>query len=301
MNTHIKILLLEDNPGDVRMIREMLLDIEGVGFETENIEKLSEGLQRLSEVQFDALLLDLSLPDSDGMETLLKVISQFPELPVIVLTSLADEQAGVRAVHQGAQDYLTKGEINSDLLIRSIRYAIERKRLLSEMRNLSLRDHLTGLYNRRGFFALTEQRFKLARRENTRLLFIIADLDGLKTINDTYGHELGDHAIKDAADILKDTFRESDIIGRIGGDEFAIVVAENVPASAETVTARLRGKIDEFKKEHLRHYQLSISIGIAHCDPASSCSIDEMLANADELMYQQKKAKYTDGASQKAE
>jgi two-component system cell cycle response regulator len=299
MNTHIKILLLEDNPGDVRMIREMLLDIEGVGFETENIEKLSEGLQRLSEVQFDALLLDLSLPDSDGMETLLKVISQFPELPVIVLTSLADEQAGVRAVHQGAQDYLTKGEINSDLLIRSIRYAIERKRLLSEMRNLSLRDHLTGLYNRRGFFALTEQRFKLARRENTRLLFIIADLDGLKTINDTYGHELGDHAIKDAADILKDTFRESDIIGRIGGDEFAIVVAENVPASAETVTARLRGKIDEFKKEHLRHYQLSISIGIAHCDPASSCSIDEMLANADELMYQQKKANYTDGASQK--
>jgi two-component system cell cycle response regulator len=301
MNTHIKILLLEDNPGDVRMIREMLLDIEGVGFETENIEKLSEGLQRLSEVQFDALLLDLSLPDSDGMETLLKVISQFPELPVIVLTSLADEQAGVRAVHQGAQDYLTKGEINSDLLIRSIRYAIERKRLLSEMRNLSLRDHLTGLYNRRGFFALTEQRFKLARRENTRLLFIIADLDGLKTINDTYGHELGDHAIKDAADILKDTFRESDIIGRIGGDEFAIVVAENVPASAETVTARLRGKIDEFKKEHLRHYQLSISIGIAHCDPASSCSIDEMLANADELMYQQKKAKYTDEASRKTD
>ena len=258
-------------------------------------------MKRLSEVKFDALLLDLGLPDSNGMETLVKVISQYPELPVIVLTGLADEQAGVRAVHQGAQDYLTKGEINSDLLIRSIRYAIERKRLLTEMRNLSLRDHLTGLYNRRGFFALTEQRFKVARRENTRLLFIIADLDGLKTINDTYGHELGDHAIRDAADILKDTFRESDIIGRIGGDEFAIVVAENVPESAETVTSRIRDKIAAFKKEHIRHYQLSISIGIAHCDPASSCSIDEMLANADELMYQQKKAKYTDSASQKTE
>ena len=300
MDTAIKILLIEDNPGDVRMIREMLSDIKGARFHTESAEKLSEGLKRLSEVKFDALLLDLGLPDSNGMETLLRVISQYPELPVIVLTGLADEQAGVRAVHQGAQDYLTKGETNSDLLIRSIRYAIERKRLLTEMRNLSLRDHLTGLYNRRGFFALAEQRFKVARRENTRLLFIIADLDGLKAINDTYGHELGDHALKDAADILKDTFRESDIIGRIGGDEFAIVVAENVPESAETVTSRIRDKIAAFKKEHIRHYQLSISIGIAHCDPASSCSIDEMLANADELMYQQKKAKYTD-APQKAD
>jgi len=301
MNTDIKILLIEDNPGDVRMIREMLLEIERLRFETESIVKLSEGLKRLSEVKFDALLLDLGLPDSNGMETLVKVISQYPELPVIVLTGLADEQAGVRAVHQGAQDYLTKGEINSDLLIRSIRYAIERKRLLTEMRNLSLRDELTGLYNRRGFFALAEQRFKVARRENTRLLFIIADIDGLKAINDTYGHELGDHAITDAADILKDTFRESDIIGRIGGDEFAIVVDENVPESAETVTARIRAKIDAFIKEHVRHYQLSISIGIAHCDPASSCSIDEMLANADELMYQQKKAKYGDSASQKTD
>lgn len=299
MNTHIKILLVEDNAGDIRIIREMLLDIGGVRFEMESINKLTEGLKRLSEVEFDALLLDLGLPDSNGMETLTKVISQYPELPVIVLTGLADAQAGVRAVHQGAQDYLTKGEISSNLLNRSIRYAIERKRLLTEMRNLSLRDHLTGLYNRRGFFALAEQRFKVARRENTRLLFIIADLDGLKAINDTYGHELGDNAIRDAADILKDTFRESDIIGRIGGDEFAIVVAENVPESAETVTARLHDKINAFKREHVRHYQLSISIGIAHCAPSSSCSIDEMLANADELMYQQKKAKYKGGSSQK--
>jgi len=301
MNTHIKILLVEDNAGDVRMIQELLLDVEGIWFETESINTLTEGLKRLSEVKFDTLLLDLGLPDSNGMETLMRVISQYPELPVIVLTGLADAQGGVRAVHQGAQDYLTKGEINSDLLIRSIRYAIERKRLLTEMRNLSLRDDLTGLYNRRGFFALAEQRFKVARRENTQLLFIIADIDGLKNINDSFGHELGDHAIRDAAGILKDTFRESDIIGRIGGDEFAIVVAENVPESAETVTARIHDKINAFKKEHVRHYQLSISIGIAHCDPSFSCSIDEMLANADELMYQQKKAKYTDSASQKTD
>jgi two-component system, cell cycle response regulator len=301
MNTHIRILLVEDNAGDVRMIREMLFDIGEVRFETESINILADGIKRLSEVKFDALLLDLGLPDSNGMETLMRVVSQYPDLPVIVLTGLADAQAGIQAVHKGAQDYLTKGEISSDLLNRSIRYAIERKRLLTEMRNLSLLDHLTGLYNRRGFFALTEQRFKVARRENTRLLFIIADLDGLKAINDTYGHELGDHAIKDAADILKDTFRESDIIGRIGGDEFAIVVAENVPESAETVTARLSNKIEAFKKEHLRHYQLSISIGIAHCDPASSCSIDEMLANADELMYQQKKSKYGKSTSEKTD
>jgi PleD family two-component response regulator len=186
MNNHLKILLIEDNAGDARLIQEMLKDIETASFESEWVSSLSAGLKRLSEIHFDALLLDLGLPDSKGIETLEQLLSQAPEVPVIVLTGLADEMIGIEAVHKGAQDYLVKGPVSSDLLVRAIRYAIERKRLISELRNLSLRDDLTGLYNRRGFFAVAEQQWKMAKRSKTGLLLILADLDGMKQINDTF-------------------------------------------------------------------------------------------------------------------
>ncbi len=291
MNNHIKLILVEDNSGDARLIREMLKDAGPEIFECEWVNNLSSGLKRLSETKFDALLLDLGLPDSDGIGTLEKLLSQAPEVPIIVLTGLADDVTGVEAVQKGAQDYLVKGSVSSDLLLRAVRYAIERKKLMLELRNLSLLDDLTGLYNRRGFFTLAEQQIRSAERENNGLFFIVADLDGLKEINDTYGHEEGDLAIKDAAKILKETFRDADVIGRIGGDEFAIVASEKNPASVKNITDRIQNKIDSPGQKTKRRYKLSISIGLAHSNPQTSCSIDKMLAEADRLMYREKKKK----------
>ncbi len=291
MDSHLKILLVEDNDADVSLIREMLRDAGPEMFELERADRLEAGLLRISEKKYDALLLDLGLPDSQGIAAIEKILTESPEIPVIVLTGLADEKTGVEAVHKGAQDYLVKGSVNGDLLIRSIRYSIERKRLMTELHNLSLLDDLTGLYNRRGFFALAEQQMRLARRETKNIVVVIADLDGLKLINDSLGHVVGDMALKDASSALKETFRESDIIGRIGGDEFAVSMIEELPAGNDVVIARLRKALKEFSEQADRPFILSLSIGIARCEPESVCSIDDLLREADKLMYEDKSSK----------
>jgi diguanylate cyclase (GGDEF)-like protein len=459
----IKVLLIEDSPGDAGLIKEMLKDTDAARFELEHVDKLSTGLERLGKEGFDVLLLDLGLPDSTGIKTLEKVLNQAAEVPVIVLTGLADEEVGIKAVQEGAQDYLVKGPVDSNVLIRAIRYAIERKRmekalswelglnsviadissaLLSEqsfliedisflvldhssrltrsrfgfvgyidpnsgymvsptmtrdiwdkcqvkdksiifkklrglwgwvldnrqplltntpledprssgippghlpirrflsapaliggklvglialansdcnyterdldlttrmasfyavalhrkrieeeLRNLSIRDELTGLYNRRGFFTLAQQQWKLAKRSKRGLLLVIADLDGLKKVNDTFGHEEGDRSLKDTADILKETYRESDIVGRIGGDEFAVIMLEDSKASDGVLSARLQETLDSINAKNGRRYNLSISIGVARCDPESPCPIDDLMSKADALMYEQKRRK----------
>lgn len=125
----LTILLIEDNPGDVRLIREMLAEARHVRFEVKNADYLSEGLKQLKEETIDGVLLDLSLPDSQGLDTLTKVHSEAPDIPIIVLTGLDDEILGVEAVHQGAQDYLVKGQVDANLLTRTLRHATERKRI----------------------------------------------------------------------------------------------------------------------------------------------------------------------------
>ena len=125
----IKILLVEDNPGDLKIIQEMLKESQYTPFKLTHAPKLKDGLKTLQNNKFDVIILDLNLPDSEGLDTFLQILSKHPELPIIILTGLSDEEMGINAVKQGAQDYLVKGEFNGKLLARSINYAIERKRL----------------------------------------------------------------------------------------------------------------------------------------------------------------------------
>jgi len=135
-NEPTRILLIEDNPGDVRLIQEMLKEAAGATFEVVCVERLSTGLEHLSEGGIDILLLDLGLPDSQGVDTFAKVHGEAPQVPIIVLTGLDDDVVAVTAVGAGAQDYLVKGQVDGSLLVRSIRYAIERKRAEEEIRKL---------------------------------------------------------------------------------------------------------------------------------------------------------------------
>jgi diguanylate cyclase (GGDEF)-like protein/PAS domain S-box-containing protein len=167
----------------------------------------------------------------------------------------------------------------------------ERKRMEEELRSLSLRDELTGLYNRRGFMTLADRELKMADRLKRRIFVLYADLDGLKVINDTLGHEEGDRAIKETAVILKDTFRNSDIIGRIGGDEFVIIPIGTEGDNLDVITSRLQKNIDIQNEKINRNYKLSLSIGIAYYDPKNPITIDELLTMADALMYEQKRNK----------
>jgi diguanylate cyclase (GGDEF)-like protein len=287
----IRILLIEDNPGDVRLIQEALAEAHSASFELECEERLDRGLERLSRGKIDVVLLDLSLPDSWGLDTVSKAHAQAPEVPLIVMTGSEDEDLGVKAVQVGAQDYLVKGEMDSNVIARSIRYAIERQRILAELRNLSLVDELTGLYNRRGFQILAHQQVYLIHQAKMQMVLLFADLDNMKQINDNFGHHTGDQALAETANILKATFRKLDIIARIGGDEFAILAVGTPRASAETILKRLQNNFKEHNAKAEHPYKLSLSVGIAFYDPKSPCSIEELMGRADALMYEHKRAK----------
>lgn len=124
----IKILLIEDNPGDARLLQELLGEVTIVQFQLKRVDRLSQGIELLHQESFDLVLLDLSLPDSQGLDSFIRLRDRIPRVPIVVITGLNDETLALRAVQEGAQDYLLKGQLTSDLLARSIRYAIERHR-----------------------------------------------------------------------------------------------------------------------------------------------------------------------------
>lgn len=168
----------------------------------------------------------------------------------------------------------------------------ERKAHEEELRRQALNDDLTGLFNRRGFMTLADQQLKLARRNpDNGLLLFYADLDGLKQINDRFGHDEGSQAIRNAAHLLKQSFRLSDILARIGGDEFAVLVIESTDSTVEVITRRLLEKVERFNQKKIYPYDLSVSIGMARFNPHGDEGIAELMARADARMYTQKRAK----------
>lgn len=159
-----------------------------------------------------------------------------------------------------------------------------------KLRSLSLVDDLTGLLNRRGFFTLVEQQLKIARRHGRNAVLLIGDMDGFKAINDACGHAAGDAALMEMAAIFRSSFRESDIIARIGGDEFAILQVDSTNEDAEAAIARLRSNLAVRNNDGSGGCALAISLGAVQCDPLADESIDGWLARADADMYANKNA-----------
>jgi diguanylate cyclase (GGDEF)-like protein/PAS domain S-box-containing protein len=172
----------------------------------------------------------------------------------------------------------------------------ERKRAEAALQSLSLVDELTGLYNRRGFLAVTDTHLASIRRNHKLPVILYADLDGLKEINDSFGHHEGDRAIKKTAEILKETFRSSDILARLGGDEFVVLAAIDTDESAESLTERLQEKLNEANGRGTRPYNLSLSVGTAHFSDDDNHSIEELMAQADRAMYEQKRTRNSRGS-----
>lgn len=284
----IKILLIEDNPADADLLSNMLAD-RGPGCCTlTRATRLGEAVDILRVDRFDIALLDLGLPDSQGLDTLVAVHQAEPEIPVIVLTILDDESFALQTVKNGAQDYLTKGRITGELLMRAMRYAIERHRLQLMLHQQSLTDPLTGLNNRRGFFALAEQQLTMARRDKKGAALFFADMDGLKGINDRFGHAEGDHALTEIAEILKTTCRASDLIARFGGDEFLVLAVTDTIGQGDGFVARLMSRFKEHNARDNRGYTLAATIGEIHFDPGAMTTLDEMIRQADAAMYANK-------------
>jgi len=168
----------------------------------------------------------------------------------------------------------------------------DRKKMEEELRAATMTDYLTGLLNRRGFFALADQQCKLASRSKRAMALLYLDLDGFKNINDELGHEVGDQALIETANILKSTFREADVIARIGGDEFAVLLTDlSNPFAMNTIENHLEDNIRRHNKLENRNYEIILSSGAAYYDPEQPCSIHKLLYKADNIMYHNKNRK----------
>jgi two-component system, cell cycle response regulator len=287
MKEPLRILLFEGDRSDARLVREALAsgDAHWGRFELEVVDRLSAGIRRLSKGDVAVILLDLTLPDNRGLDAVFDLREQAPDVPIIVLTPAADQAWGIKAVNAGALDYLGKGKIDRSLLTRSLRYAIERKRLETALQQKTLVDDLCGLYNRRGFFRFADQQLKLIRRMGKRALVIAADIQGLKEINETFGHAAGDVAINDGAALLKQTFRDSDVIGRVGGDEFAILAIGVADDGPRSILRRLAKSLTAYNEAPDRRFRLAFSLGVVSNDPGDGSGLEHLIAEATRDLY----------------
>jgi diguanylate cyclase (GGDEF)-like protein len=284
----LRVLIVEDNIGDAILVREMLRDADPLGFELIHADRLSAGIDQLLGGGADCVLLDLSLPDAEGLDALTQVQAVALDVPVIVFSGRSDERIAVRAVQEGAQDYLIKGQVDGRLLARSINYAVERKRVEVELAHQALHDALTGLPNRGLFLDRLAQALTRLGRHSSTLAVLFCDLDRFKVVNDSLGHGAGDLLLVDVARRLEYVLRAGDTAARFGGDEFVIlcediVGAHQAIAIAERVSAALAAPFVLGEDEAF----VRTSIGIAMATGQESRP-EALLRDADAAMYRAK-------------
>lgn len=307
----MRILIAEDDPVSCRVLTA---NLKAWGHEVVVTNNGSDALAALQKEDAPLMaILDWMMPGLDGVEVCRRLRNQSDAAPIyiILLTSLNRKEDLIEGLEAGADDYLTKPFDRNELRMRvragarvvelqhSLRQRVrdleqavaERKAAEEALRNLSLTDEMTGLYNHRGFYNLAAHQAKVTRRSGYKSLLIYADMDGLKQINDTMGHKAGSEGITAVARLLRKTFRDCDIIARLGGDEFAIL-APNVPFhESNKMIERLRRNLDAYNKEGHHEFEVSLSIGAVEIDDTAGLTIEEQMTRADEAMYRDKRQK----------
>lgn len=317
----INILLVEDNLGDAELLEEILEEAKKSHLELTHVSSLGVAESCLSSAEFDVVLLDLSLPDSQGIDTITSLLSFDPNLPIVVLTGCDDEELAIEAVRAGAQDYLVKGQVETNTLVRAIRYAIERKQLAiqaavqtkhiasllekletanQELQRLATLDGLTQLANRRRFDEYLESEWRRLIREQAPLSLILCDIDFFKVYNDAYGHLAGDECLRRVAQVLKQAGKRStDLIARYGGEEFAVILPNTPAIGAVQVAEEIRtgvlalkipqgNRIENAIAPLLPSRYVTLSLGVASTIPKIEASAKTLIEAADKALYQAK-------------
>ncbi len=285
----LRLLLVEDNPGDAVLVREMLRVALEDQVELVHVETLADARTQVVETKAACVLLDLSLPDAVELEAVTQMQAAAPDIPIVVLTGLDDENLALNAVQHGAQDYLIKGRVDDVLIARSIRYAIERKRAEVALAHQALHDPLTGLPNRALFLDRLEQALARAQRSSLGIAVLFLDLDRFKVVNDSLGHDAGDRLLVDVAYRLRGVVRPGDTVARFGGDEFTILCDDvggerDAVLIAERVAAAVGAPFTLDDNEAF----LTTSLGIALTTGREDSRAEALIRDADAAMYRAK-------------
>lgn len=286
----VNLLLVEDNHADARLVRAWLEDPSVPTTRCHHVSHLRAAVDALQGDQFDAVLLDMSLPDSEGLENVDRIREIADNMPIVVLTGRDDEAFGLKVLKHGAQDYLVKGRHTGDHVSRSVRYAIERKRLEEELVRLAHFDPVTQLANRVRFVDRVGHAVARAKRRGEGLAVLYLDLDGFKQINDTFGHAAGDWLLHAVGQRLEGVVRDEDTVARLGGDEFGVLIeALDSVDGAETVARKLLTEVGAPYEYDGNPVSVGASIGIA-LFPESGMNVESLMHCADIAMYRTKQS-----------
>jgi diguanylate cyclase (GGDEF)-like protein len=282
-----KSILIADDEQDELMMLGMRL--AGAGYNVVKASSGEEALDRVKDTQPDLILLDLVMPGIGGMEVKTKLNQDMSSanIPVIFLTGYDEISLKMKGFKAGIDDYIVK-PFNSDELLARVEAIFKRKEFYEK---LSMTDGLTGLYNVHFFKREFDHMFKMSKRYGGVFSLAIVDIDGLKSINDNYGHAVGDLVIKEVASRLKWVLRESDTVIRYGGDEFVMILPNVGEKDAEETLSRIGKEINGkrvFLKTRETEISIKVSAGIAAYNSEIS-SPDKLFEKADAEMYRRKR------------
>lgn len=278
-----KILIVDDSSEVLEKTNNLLTE---VGYQVTPCTSGEEALEKLEQERFDLVLLDVNMPSLNGFDVCLKIRQRFAldDLPVIFLTSREDSDSISQGFHSGASDFVSKSAM-SDILLARVNVHIRLSKTLRFLRDISLTDDLTGCYNRRhAMFSLREW-FSRSLRYGTHFSMIYFDLNGLKQINDKYGHQAGDLLLRSVVNACKDLLRESDMLFRMGGDEFMVLCPDTDKKGAFICAERMQEAV---KKVTIVDKKVSFAYGVAYSADGFK-EMDDMLHVADAAMYECKK------------
>ncbi|MCC9654383.1 GGDEF domain-containing protein [Rhodopirellula halodulae] len=281
----IRLLLVEDNDLDAKYITRVFARTDIMQATIVRATSLSDALSKLEVASFDVILLDLGLPDSNGLQSIREIRERSPSTPIVVQTGDDHRETGFQAIAAGAQDFLSKNDLKDHLLTRVAVHAILRQKQLIEVQEASLRDSMTGIANRRRCDIEFQKQLDIAARMGTPFCVAIADIDHFKSINDCGGHDLGDRVIKEVAQVLHNTCRAKDMVARIGGEEFALIFPDTSIDELASLLQMHRRSAEQLEIEGYDH-NITVSIGATYV--LSSDDNRSAFSRADEALYSAK-------------
>ena len=278
-----KILIVDDDDSELRQNTEVLT---GVGYEVIGCKSGAEAIECLSKDRIALVLLDVNMPEMNGYEVCLKIRKHYPldDLPIIFLTNREDSGSVTQGFQSGASDFVQKSAASSILLAR-IGVHLRLSRSLRNLREISLTDDLTGCYNRRHAICSLREHFSESKRYGTQFSIVYFDLNGLKKVNDQYGHLAGDLLLRSVVTTTKKLLRESDMLFRMGGDEFMVLCPDTDLKGSYVCAERMQNAV---KTLTIVDQVVGFAYGVAS-SAEDYKDMDEMLRSADSSMYECKR------------